>query len=130
MTLRTVGISRRGNTAGSVPTDRIAASRAGVASVPSGARMVGFPPASRAASAAKSESPPIDSTGSPAGDTAWSMVRLPMQMSLGSGIGGRRGIATQSEVVAGQLRGQQVEQRRERLGDCGHGDHLTAKAVE
>src|SRR6476660_8972949 len=110
MTLRIVGSSRRGSVAGSVPAERIAASRAGVASVPRGARILGLPPASLAASAAKSASPPTDSTRSPAADTASSIVRLPIQTSPGtSAIGGRRGIASEAEVVADQLGGQQVE---------------------
>src|SRR6478736_2938794 len=99
MTLRIVGSSRRGSVAGSVPAERIAASRAGVASVPSGAR---------------SASPPTDSTRVPAGDTASSMVRLPTQTRLGavSVIGRRRGIAAEAEVVTDQLGGEQVQQGR------------------
>src|SRR6476646_9718770 len=132
MTLRIVGSSRRGSVAGSVPAERIAASSVGVASVPSGARTVGLPPASLAASAAKSASPPTDSTRVPAGDTASSMVRLPMQTRLGavSVIGRRRGIAAEAEVVTDQLGGEQVQQGRQRLRNRRQGDDVTREVVE
>ena len=114
MMLRIVGISRLGSVrVGSGRADRGEQSRGGV-----GAQRrqdAGLPPASRAASAAKSASPPTDSTRSPAGDTASSMVRLPMQTSGCSAIVRRRGVAAQAEVIADQLGGQQVEQGRQRL---------------
>src|SRR4051812_26181172 len=132
MTLRMVGRSRRGSVAGSVPVERIASSSAGVASVPSGARTVGLPPASLAASAAKSASPPTDSIRAPAGDTASSMVRLPMQTRSGamSVIGGRRGMTAEPEVVTDQLGGEKVEQGRQRLGNRRQGDDVTGEVVE